>query len=67
MLAIEEGNSVSKKRLKLYPEVAVITIVNFAFGLSIGMMLGLKRVNSDINEVLLISDTIHLLFYFYLS
>ena len=41
MLAIEEGNSISKKGLKLNPEVAVIPVVNLAFDLGIWLMLSL--------------------------
>ena len=41
MLAIEEGNSISKKGLKLNHEVAVIPVVNLAFDLGIWLMLSL--------------------------
>ena len=41
VLAIEEGNSISKKGLKLNPEVTVIPVVNLALDLGVWLVLSL--------------------------
>jgi hypothetical protein len=60
VLAIEEGNSMSNKRLQLKAQVAIVTIVDLAFDFRVGEgLLRLQGVDGDIDQVFLVGDAVH--------